>query len=287
MLELGTIGWKLMSRYANQKEEEFIMNKNKYVLITGATKGIGNELTRIFARHLYSLILVSRNEEQLKKIAEEFQQKFSIDVLYFALDLSNPLNAHKLADLIEEKNIPVHILINNAGFGAYGNYLDIDLRTEEEMIQLNILSLSILTKRFAKIMKERDGGKILNVASTAAFQPGPYMSVYYATKAYVLSFSEALYEELKPLGIQVSTLCPGPTKTDFHTRAGTTESRLMNMFQMSAEECAVAAFQGLMQGKRLIIPGWINKIGVFSIRLAPRGMILKFVKFIMSKRQSD
>jgi hypothetical protein len=260
------------------------MHKDTYVLITGASKGIGKELAKIFARHLYSLILVARSGDVLKELQEEFLAKFSIDVKVYEKDLSDPQQAVALHEEIKEQNLPVHILINNAGFGIYGNILETGLNTEIEMIRLNIESLTILTKLFAQDMKDRGGGKILNVASTAAFQPGPGMAVYYATKSYVLSFSEAISEELKPYNIQVSTLCPGPTDTEFHDRAGTRNSPIMQKLSMDAETCAAVAYQKFMEGTRIIIPGIINKIGVFSTRFTPRWLLLKVVASIMKQK---
>ncbi|RMD48461.1 MAG: SDR family oxidoreductase [Ignavibacteria bacterium] len=261
------------------------MKGKGYVLITGASKGIGKELANIFARHLYSLILVARSEELLQQMKQEFESKFSIDVKIFVYDLSDSEQAIGLFDEIKKQNLKVDILINNAGFGMYGEFLEIDEKSEQQMIHLNIETLTLLSKLFGREMAKNGGGKILNVASTAAFQPGPGMAVYYATKAYVLSFSEAISYELRPLGIQVSTLCPGPTDTEFHDRAGTRKSVIMQKLNMDAETCASIAYRQFMKGKRLIIPGLMNKIGVFSTRFMPRPWLLWVVYQFMKQKK--
>ncbi|GAB4169771.1 MAG: SDR family oxidoreductase [Calditrichia bacterium] len=262
------------------------MNNRTFTLITGATKGIGYELTKLFARHLHSLVLVARDEQKLAEISKQCMEKYSIEVIPLAMDLSVPENVDQLIDYIQQKGISIDILINNAGFGVYGDFLELDEKTDIEMINLNITALVKLTKAIGRIMKDQGHGKILQVASTAAFQPGPNMAVYYATKAFVLSFSEAVSKEFADYHIQVSTLCPGPTETAFHDRAGTRSSVLMQKLNMSAEKCAHIAFEGFMNGKRLIIPGMMNKIGVFLVRFFPRSWVLSVVKLFMKQKKA-
>lgn len=177
------------------------------------------------------------------------------------------------------------VLVNNAGFGTYGAFAETDLGTELEMLQLNIATLTHLTKLFLEKMLAEGNGKILNVASTAAFQPGPLMAVYYASKAYVLSFSEALANELRGTGVSVTALCPGPTRTGFQRRAGMGASRLFDWGVMDAPTVATIGYRGLMRERPLIIPGLKNKLLGFSVRLAPRRLVPAVVRVLQSKRE--
>jgi short-subunit dehydrogenase len=192
---------------------------NKTALITGASTGIGFEFAKLFAADGYNLVLIARDEQKLREIAGSLPSKFNISVKIYPKDLSVTGDIEKLVRQIREDVGTIEVLVNNAGFGLSGAFVDTDLARELEMIQLNVVSLVIFTKLWAKEMVQRKGGKILNVASTAAFQPGPLMAIYYATKAFVLSFSEALAEELKERGVTITALCPGPTATQFSKRA--------------------------------------------------------------------
>lgn len=250
------------------------------VLITGASFGIGYELAKIFARENYNLILVARSLERLNKIREELLNP-NINIYTIQKDLSKPEAPRELFEELNKNEVQVDILINNAGFGLLGPFAELDLQTQLEMIQLNVSSLVHLTYLILPQMIERKSGKIMNVASTAAFQPGPNMAIYYATKAFVLSFSEALHTELKSKGITVTALCPGPTKTEFQKRARMENINLERsklIPYMSAEKVAQIGFEGLMKGKRVVIPGFLNKAGTKLVRIFPKFLVLELLK---------
>jgi len=244
----------------------------KTALITGASSGIGLELARLFAKSHYNLMLVARREEKLKEIGQELENDYGITVNPIQMDLIETDAPSRLYDRIKEQNAKIEVLINNAGFGYHGAFKNTDWETERAMIQLNITTLTDLTKRFLKDMLERNHGKILNVSSTAAFFAGPNMSVYYATKAYVQSFTEAIAFELRKTGVTVSALCPGPTNTEFQERAGVENSALFSSKTtpvMSAKEVAQIGYKGLMNEKTVIVPGFFNKISVKSSGITP------------------
>lgn len=254
-------------------------NKRSNVLITGASQGIGLEIARVFAKNGYDLVLVARDKQKLSEVAKEFSRNYKIQVVTVSKDLSEQKSYFELYNLMKKQGLQIEILVNNAGFGNFGNFSETDLTKEESMIDVNIKALTSLTKIFLQDMLKRKSGKILNVASTAAFQPGPLMAVYFATKAYVLSLSEALSEELKGTGVTVSALCPGPTNSKFQERAGMQNANLFTKRKvMSSEEVAEIAFQGLMKNKRVIIPGSRNKILAFFGRILPRSIVLQLVK---------
>lgn len=242
------------------------MNNSKTVLITGASTGIGCELAKLFAKNGYDLVVVARNKEKLDEISKEINKACGSKVIVIPKDLSLPMAAAELFEEVSAVGVDIDVLVNNAGIGNCGLFHETDISRDVEMIGLNITSLTALTKLFLNKMINKQSGKILNVASTGAYQPGPYIAVYYATKAYVLSFSEAIANELKGYGITVSTLCPGATKTEFAKRAG--KKDLENA--MDAKEVAAIAYKGLMKGKRIIVPGIANKIGVILSKFMPR-----------------
>jgi short-subunit dehydrogenase len=233
------------------------------VLITGGNSGIGYELAKLFAYDSHELILIAKNEEKLLEAAQHLRRYTTVRTL--AIDLSSPEAA---MHIYKQYQGEVDILINNAGFGLTGEFTKTDLATELDMIQVNISALVSLTKYFLADMKKKRRGKILNVSSMAGFQPGPGMSIYYATKAFVTSFSEALGHELRGSGVSVSTLCPGATATDFAKTAHATKTKLFQK-TMSAEEVALIAYTGLNSGKRIIIPGAKNKAMSVLSRLTP------------------
>ncbi|NME84330.1 SDR family oxidoreductase [Clostridium sp. SM-530-WT-3G] len=242
------------------------------VLITGATSGIGYELAKIFAENKYNLIISARNKNMMESIKIDFEKKYGINVSIFEKDLSQKNSAAELFNEVKSKNIQVDILINNAGAGYVGEFLKEDLEKDESIMELNMDSLTILTKLFAKEMVKRRSGKILNVASTGAYHPGPYTAVYYATKAYVLSFTEALAVELKPYNIKVSALCPGATKTNFSKNAGKKD----NPTAMKPSYVAKKAYKGLMKNKTTIIPGLQYKVFVMLPRKLVTPLIGKY-----------
>lgn len=259
----------------------------KYALITGATFGIGYKLAKLFAADKYNLILVARNKKRLEQISNELTDKYNINVRTIEKDLAILNSAQEVFEEINQENLEVECLVNNAGFGNHGKFWETDLKTELDMIQLNITSLVHLTKLFLPKMIENRRGKILNVASTAAFQPGPFMNIYYATKVFVLSFSEALASELKGTGVSATTLCPGPTKTEFQSRAEINNTRLVKtriMSFMSSEKVAKIGYNGLMNGKRLVIPGLMNRIGVISVKFLPRRLTMSVIRFLNNEK---
>lgn len=254
---------------------------NKTALITGASTGIGFEFTKLLAADGYNLVLIARDEQKLREIAASLPTKFNVSVKIYPKDLSVTSDIQELVRRIQEEVGTIEILVNNAGFGLSGAFVETDLARELEMIQLNVVSLVILTKLLAREMAQRKRGKILNVASTAAFQPGPLMAIYYATKAFVLSFSEALAEELKESGVTVTALCPGPTATQFSKRAELEKSRLFKggiVPVLDAATVAKIGYDGMSKGQRVVISGLINKIGVFSVRLTPRKLVAQIAK---------
>jgi short-subunit dehydrogenase len=247
---------------------------NSYALITGASSGIGLALAEALARRGRNLILVARQRDVLESIAFELNQRFSVEVLFRVCDLSQPLRVSGLLHELEEGSHCIDLLINNAGIGNAGDYVSQDWMREQQLIELNVLALARLCHAVGGLMVGQGGGQILNVASIAAFQPGPGMSNYYASKAYVLSFSEGLREELKEYGVRVSVLCPGPTSSAFFRNAqldvqGLQGSKLM----MSVEQVATLALKGLDKNRAIIIPGWRNWLLAMSPRLAPRSLI--------------
>lgn len=226
------------------------------VLITGGTSGIGYALARVFATNKYNLILVSSNYENLKIAQQKLQSEFSITVDIFEQDLSELKAAEKLYNNIQAKNIHVDILVNNAGYGLVGATEKIDICNDEKMMVLNMISLVELCKLFLPYMYKKRHGRILNVSSTGAFQPGPFTSTYFASKAFVLSYSKAIRFEAEKYDVQVCTLCPGATKTNFFTREGTDLPKT----SMSADEVAEYAYRQLMKNKSVFIPGAINRV---------------------------
>ena len=253
-------------------------------LITGASGGIGYELAKLFANDHHNLVLVARNRPRLAQVTDELQRQFGITVRTFALDLTEPTAAQSLFGQLQSEGIAVDILVNNAGYGRYGEFADVPLQESLGQIQLNVAALTELTKLFLGPMLERRAGKIMNVASTAGFQPGPLMAVYYATKAYVISFSEAMANELADNGITVTCLCPGATETGFAGRAGNDASRLFKKLRpMEAKTVARAGYRALLKGKTLVIPGLRNWLVAESIRVSPRKMATAISRWVSER----
>jgi short-subunit dehydrogenase len=238
-------------------------------LITGASGGIGEELARLFAKDQFDVVLIARSEEKLNALKMELENAYGVHAYVLCANLADPASPQRIVAKLAAEKIEVTALVNNAGFGAYGFFHQTDFLQEKEMLQVNVVALSELTKLLLPGMVLRKKGYILNVASTAAFQPGPLMAVYYASKAYVLSLSEALADELAGTGVQVTCLCPGPTKTGFAAHAKMGKSRLFTGLAMTAQEVALSGYHGMQAGKRVIIPGWKNTIMAFATRFVP------------------
>jgi short-subunit dehydrogenase len=252
----------------------------KTALITGASSGIGLDLTTLFAADGYDLVLVARSEGKLRELAGQLEAKHGIKVTVLAKDLADPASPPDIAAAVGE----IDVLVNNAGFGVAGEFVETDAKSELDMIQVNITALTHLTKLFLPRMVARKSGRILNVASTAAFQPGPLMAVYYASKAYVLSFSEAIGEELAGSGVTVTALCPGPTATGFADAADMNDRRLFKVKKpMSSMEVAKVGYRATLAGRRVVVAGLSNKILAQSVRISPRRLTVKITKALQEK----
>jgi hypothetical protein len=258
--------------------------RNKTALITGASSGIGYEFAKILAKDCDVLVLVSRRRERLLEVKRELENSAAVSVKIIVKDLSQPGAGEDIYNELESEKISVDILINNAGVGHLGAFTEIDWRQNTDMIATNITALTHMTKLFVKGMIARKKGKIMNVASTAAFQPGPLMAVYYASKAYVLSFSEAIAYELRGTGVTVTALCPGPTATDF---AKVADMERSNLFRFkppaSASDVARYGYDAMMKGKTVAVHGVVNKIIAFSVRLSPRKLLPLIVRHLHKK----
>ena len=239
-------------------------------MITGASAGLGVDFARELSKRGHKLVLVARRKDRLAALAKELGNARAV-----AIDLSKPDAADKLMADLAKAGEQVDLLVNNAGFGAIGRFAELDAKRQRQMIDLNVGALMDLCRAVAPEMIGRKSGAILNVASTAAFQPGPKMAVYFATKAFVLSFTEALHEELKPHGIKVSCLCPGPTRTEFGEVAGFKGSGAFDKVGMESLPVVVAGLRGLDQNRAVVVPGLVNKVGAASTRFVPRSIVRK------------
>lgn len=251
----------------------------KTALITGAANGIGYEFAQLFASDGYSLVLVDKNEQKLAEVVAEFKDKFNVLVTGVTKDLSLPTSPLEIYDHMQEASIKIDVLVNNAGFGKLGFFTDSNVTSDLEMLQVNLVCLTHLTKLFLQDMVKRGEGKILNVSSTAAFQPGPLMAVYFATKSYILSFSEAIANELEGTGVSITVLCPGPTHSAFHQRTGMAEIQVaQGTKMMDAATVAKIGYHGLMANKTVVIPGWKNQLLATIVRFVPRTLVTKYVR---------
>jgi len=267
----------------NTKKKQGLF-KMKTAFITGASGGIGLEFARLFAKQQINLVLAARNKIRLKEIAEDLS-KNKIDVLIYPKDLTKPENAVEIYEDLKSKNIIIDYLVNNAGFGIDGDYTEIPWEKELDMLNLNMITLAYFTKVFANDMKARGFGRIVNIGSTGSFQPAPYMAGYCATKAFVLSLSEAVNYELKVSGVSVTTICPGVTNTGFHDVAGTNDTLMARMLsRANPDEVALYGFNKMMRGKSLGIHGFMNKIMVFSIRLSSRSMVTALASKLLKSK---
>ena len=248
-------------------------------LITGASGGIGLALAQQFANHGYDLILVARSVGALEIAAREVGAR---TVHHIPADLSQPHSAAALVDRLSASSLQVDVLVNNAGFGLQGEFAKLPLEKQLEMIQLNLTTVTELTGLLLPAIIARGSGGVLNVASTAAFQAGPLMSVYFATKAYVLSFTEGLAEELTGRGLKISCLCPGPTATGFAERAGMTGTKMFKGSVMDVADVAREGFDGWAAGKVVVVPGFTNRRGTLAVRLFPRSLVRRVIKQLNS-----
>jgi short-subunit dehydrogenase len=251
-------------------------------LITGASSGIGLELAKVHASKGGDLVLVARSKAKLDELKTELEQQFKVKVYVIGKDLSILNAAQEVYNETTQKNIQIDYLINNAGFGDFGMFAETDWNKEQQMINLNITCLTQFTKLYIQDMVKRGSGKIMNVASIASFQPGPKMAVYFATKAYVLSFSEAIDNEVSDKGVSVTTLCPGPTESGFQAAAAMGESPLFKGKKLpSSKEVAEYGYKAMMKGKTVAIHGIMNWILANSVRFTPRALVLKITRKIV------
>ncbi|GAA3976861.1 SDR family oxidoreductase [Allohahella marinimesophila] len=252
---------------------------NKTALITGASSGIGKALAIEFAKDNWNLVIVARREQALETLAADLERDYRCKVQVIACDLTRSNAARALYDETRSRNIVVDCLVNNAGRGTFGEWLGQDPGFNEDTIALNVVALTTLSHLYARDMVQRELGYILNIASIAAFVPGPNHAVYHATKAFVLSFSEALATELKGTGVSVTASCPGPTKSEFFERSGSTKVKaLQHTPIMDAETVALEAYQAMLKGEPVKVHGLLNKLIVQSPRLLPKGWIAPMVK---------
>jgi len=249
------------------------MTMRRTALITGASSGIGYELTKRFASDEFDLVLVARNVERLEQVATEMRERYGATVTVLPKDQAEPAAADEIAAALAARGIDVDALVNNAGFNVYGPFHDTDGERELAMLQVNIVALTRLTKLLLPAMVRRGSGRILNIGSTGSFAPGPFDAVYCASKAYVLSFSEAIAEELEGTGVTVTALCPGATRTRFAERAGMTATPMFSGRVAEASDVAAIGYRALMDGRRVVVPGLANALLAFSVRLSPRRLV--------------
>lgn len=256
------------------------MKKN--VLITGASSGIGYEFVKIYAKKGDNLIIVSKDKTRLETIRKQIEKEFNVNATAISKDLSTESSADEIYNEVKKENIEVDVLINNAGFGLLGSYDKVSYDRQRDLLGVNVISVMRLCYLFIPDMKKKEGCQILNTCSIAGFESGPFMSMYYASKAFVLSFSEALNKELKNYNIKVTALCPGPVATNFERRAGLKDKSMMfkTLYVMSPSKVAYKGYKALNKGKCICIPGFTNKLIVFSNRLLPRSLMKTLTCFI-------
>jgi short-subunit dehydrogenase len=255
---------------AEAAEDTRTRRPGQTVLITGASSGIGRELARLFAGDGASLILVARSENKLRELAGELAETHGVQAHVMPADLSQPASPMQIVEALADRQLTVDVLVNNAGFGGHGSVAGLGVARQLEMVEVNVAALTRLTALLLPAMLERGSGAILNVASTAAFAPGPNHAVYCATKAYVLSFTQALAEEVRGSGVRVSCLAPGATESGFAAQSGMGGTKLFRAGVMDARRVAQAAYRGLLRDKTLVIPGLQNKVIAVGARLSPR-----------------
>jgi uncharacterized protein len=264
--------------------------KKEFALITGATSGIGYDFANIFAQKGYNLFLASRNQEKLKTIKAAFEKKYGILVRIMPIDLGKPQSGRRVYEETLQQKIEINVLVNNAGFALAGDHTDLDMCKVEEMIQLNVTTLTELSSLFGHEMKKKRQGYILNIASTAAYQPAPYIAAYGGTKSYVLNFSEALAKELEDYNVVVTCLSPGPTDTNFFDAVGIAEKKdglWAKRRRMESREVAEIGVNALFAKKLSLVSGSLNSLFAFSTRLAPRSAAASIAKKVIKLATSD
>jgi len=256
------------------------MSGRELALITGASMGIGEELARIFASDGRDLVLVARSEEKLRRLGQELEGAHGITAHVVPADLTDPSAPAGMCASLQNNGLEVDYLVNNAGFGATGPFAELSLQAQMNMLQVNIDALVALTHLALQGMLARKKGRILNIASTAGFQPGPDMTVYYATKAFVIMFSEGIAEEVKASGVTVTAHCPGATATSFANTAGNAKSILFKLGAAPADKVARHAYRSMMRGKVVAIEGLLNRLAAFSVRFSPRALVRKVTRWM-------
>ena len=260
-------------------------DRRPLALVTGASMGLGAEFARLFAAEGYDLVLTARSGDRLTALKKEIEGLHGVRAHIVVQDLTDPHAPVAIYDDVRAAGLEVDVLVNNAGFGMYGFFYQSDLQTELDMIQVNIVALVHLTKLFVRDMVARKSGRIMNVASTAGFQPGPLQPVYYASKAFVLSFTEAIANELRGTGVTATALCPGPTPTEFQKRANVGKVRgLRLMMRVNPDVVVRAGYRGMMKGKPVVVPGALNNTIIFLLRLFPRRVVTAMVRQIQTAR---
>ncbi|WP_267640929.1 SDR family NAD(P)-dependent oxidoreductase [Haloarchaeobius amylolyticus] len=259
------------------------MNRDT-ALVTGASSGIGRELARQFARHGHDLVLVARREAELAAVADDLESRHGIAATTIPMDLDDEAAPQELYDAVHDHDLDVGILVNNVGIGTYGPFAESDLDEEQTQLRLNVTTLVTLTRLFLDDFTERGTGKVLNVGSVAGFQPGPFMAGYYASKAYVNSFTEAIAEELRGTGVSATVLCPGPVDTEFQDRAGMGNSAVGSTYMQPVEDVAQAGYRGLMSGETVVVPGLPMKLLTTLARITPRPILRRVARRVNSDR---
>ncbi len=251
---------------------------NQYALITGASKGIGKAFAEELAKKGFNLLLIARSKDLLEEVGKDLENRFHIKVEIFPMDLSNPKAPLEIFSFCQSRNLPVSILINNAGYGIFGEFETTRLDQQLDMLNLNILTLVSLSHLFIPVLKKQEKSYIMNIGSTAAYQTVPHLNTYSASKAFVLSFSRGLSYELKGSGISVTCLCPGSTKTDFMNRAGMKNPKIISTAEklgMTSEEVAKDGLKAMFEGNPEYIPGFVNWLGAFGNRFMPKSLVEK------------
>lgn len=253
------------------------MQRGELVLVTGASSGIGREMARCFAADGCRMILTARRQPGIDALSAELHAQSGSDAIVITSDLATPAGVQELLATLRQRELSPDVLVNNAGFGARGEFSEMPVDRIASMLAVNVNALTMLARELLPAMRNRKRGGVLNVASTAAFQPGPFMAAYYASKAYVLSLSEALHVECKPDGVTVTCLCPGPTDTGFAAEADMTDTLMFRFGTMDAATVAHAAHAGFRRGRAIVVPGLRNKLGMQSLRFSPRAVVRNLV----------